>query len=222
VRRAEGGILAAVRATRSGSAHKRAAIERAALEAFLDDGFARTSVDRVAADAGVSKRTVYDYFGDEEQLFLSVLDQALRAHQEEFSALLARTLDGEIATPADLEPALVDFVEFATATSQSRHRTAMIQLITTEAAHFPPLREMWHSRGPQQTALAQRLRKFARSGLLDLDDADADEAAAHLGILITTLANERTLYGTAPIEQDVLHGIVTRGVHVFLHGYGTG
>jgi TetR/AcrR family transcriptional regulator, mexJK operon transcriptional repressor len=214
--------VAVVRTTRAGSAPKRAAIERAALDAFVSDGFARTSVDRVAADAGVSKRTVYDYFGDKEQLFLSVLDRALHAHQEEFSALLERTLGGEITTPADLESALVGFgVEFATGTSQSRQRTAMIQLITTEAAHFPQLLELWRSRNPQQTALAQRLREFARSGLLDLDDAGADEAAAHLGILTTTLANERTLYGTAaPIEQDVLRGIVARGVHVFLHGSG--
>lgn len=216
--RREGSVLTSAR-TRAGSAHKRAAIEHAALELFLRDGYARTSVDRIAADAGVSKRTVYDYFGDKEQLFLSVLETALQAHGHEFSALLERTLGGGITTEAELRAALVRFgVEFATATAQSSYRTAMIQLITAEAAHFPRLVEMWRARGPEQLALARRLQEFAQAGLLDVEDAD--EAAAHLGLLTTTLVNQRTLYGIAPIDQDVLHGIVTRGVRVFLRAYG--
>lgn len=214
----EGSVLTSAR-TRAGSAPKRAAIEHAALELFLRDGFARTSVDRIAADAGVSKRTVYDYFGDKEQLFLSVLEAALQAHGQEFPALLERTLGGEITTEEELRAALVRFgVEFATATAQSRHRTAVIQLITTEAAHFPRLVETWRARSPEQRALAGRLQELARAGLLDVEDAD--EAAAHLGLLTTTLVNQHTLYGIAPIEQDVLRGIVTRGVRVFLRGYG--
>ena len=133
--------------------------------------------------------------------------------------MLERTLGGEITTEAELEAALVDFgVEFATATAQSRHRTAMVQLITAEAAHFPRLMEMWRARGPEQGALARRLQELAQAGFLDLEDAD--EAAAHLGILTTTLVNDRTLYGVAPVEQDVLVGIVTRGVRVFLRAYG--
>jgi TetR/AcrR family transcriptional regulator, mexJK operon transcriptional repressor len=31
---------------------------------FLRDGFARTSVDAIVEEAGVSKRTIYNHFGD--------------------------------------------------------------------------------------------------------------------------------------------------------------
>ena len=60
---------------RQGSPAKRSAIVRAALEVFLREGYARASVDAIAATAGVSKRTIYDYYGDKEQLFLSTLQE---------------------------------------------------------------------------------------------------------------------------------------------------
>ena len=50
---------------------KRDAIGRAALTLFASDGYERTSVDAIAAEAGVSKRTVYSHYGDKESLFLS-------------------------------------------------------------------------------------------------------------------------------------------------------
>jgi len=62
---------------REGAPAKRAAIESAAHALFLRDGYARTSVDAVAREAGVSKRTVYDYYGDKQRLFL---DEIGRAH----------------------------------------------------------------------------------------------------------------------------------------------
>src|SRR5215472_5468716 len=55
------------------SERKREAIARAALTLFSSDGYERTSVDAIAAEAGVSKRTVYSYYGDKENLFLSVV-----------------------------------------------------------------------------------------------------------------------------------------------------
>ncbi|WP_081745997.1 TetR/AcrR family transcriptional regulator [Paenibacillus sp. FSL H7-689] len=49
---------------RKGSSDKRAKIIAAARDLFLSDGFDRSSADAVATKAGVSKRTVYDYYGD--------------------------------------------------------------------------------------------------------------------------------------------------------------
>ena len=57
-----------------GAAPKRAAILAAARELFLSDGFDRSSVDAVAARAGVSKRTGDDYFGDTATLLRAVVD----------------------------------------------------------------------------------------------------------------------------------------------------
>src|ERR1700735_1729817 len=55
------------------SARKRQAIIEAATALFLRDGYRNTSMDQVAADAAVSKQTVYKQFADKEQLFRAIV-----------------------------------------------------------------------------------------------------------------------------------------------------
>src|SRR5690606_8383072 len=51
-----------------------AAIPRAARDEFTEHGFAGGRVDRIAVRAGVNKRLIYYYFGNKDELFLSVLE----------------------------------------------------------------------------------------------------------------------------------------------------
>ena len=62
---------------------KRKAILDAAARSFMDQGFAATSIEQVAADAGVSKVTIYNNFGDKRALFAAAVDdecQKMRGH----------------------------------------------------------------------------------------------------------------------------------------------
>jgi TetR/AcrR family transcriptional regulator of autoinduction and epiphytic fitness len=52
---------------------KREAIVQAAIAEFRDHGFEVTSMDRIAARAEVSKRTVYNHFPSKEELFSEML-----------------------------------------------------------------------------------------------------------------------------------------------------
>ncbi|MGZ2749081.1 TetR/AcrR family transcriptional regulator [Burkholderia stagnalis] len=54
---------------------KRAAIVSAAIEEFLAAGYDATSMDRIAARADVSKRTVYNHFSSKDALFAAILHQ---------------------------------------------------------------------------------------------------------------------------------------------------
>lgn len=54
---------------------KRQAIIQAAINEFRDNGFEITSMDKIAATAGVSKRTVYNHFPSKEELFAEILNQ---------------------------------------------------------------------------------------------------------------------------------------------------
>lgn len=54
---------------------KRAAILQAAIDEFRDQGFEATTMDRIAATAGVSKRTVYNHFPSKDVLFAEILLQ---------------------------------------------------------------------------------------------------------------------------------------------------
>ena len=54
---------------------KRLAILQAAIDEFRGNGFEATSMDRIAATAGVSKRTVYNHFPSKDALFAEILVQ---------------------------------------------------------------------------------------------------------------------------------------------------
>ncbi|RON53050.1 TetR/AcrR family transcriptional regulator [Pseudomonas frederiksbergensis] len=54
---------------------KREAIIQAAIAEFRANGFEITSMDKIAATADVSKRTVYNHFPSKEELFAEILNQ---------------------------------------------------------------------------------------------------------------------------------------------------
>ncbi len=65
---------------------KRAAVLRAAVQMFNERGFFATSLDDVAASLGISKRTIYHYLANKDQVLLECvtigLHQLLQAAQE--------------------------------------------------------------------------------------------------------------------------------------------
>ncbi|QNM96025.1 TetR/AcrR family transcriptional regulator [Chitinimonas koreensis] len=58
---------------------KREDIVAAALAEFRENGFKNTSMDRVAARAAVSKRTVYNHFPSKDELFAEIMLELWRA-----------------------------------------------------------------------------------------------------------------------------------------------
>ena len=71
---------------------KHDAIGAAALTLFARDGYERTSVDAIAAEAGVSKRTVYSHYGDKENLFLQVLRETYDVMRDRVRDIVDRNL----------------------------------------------------------------------------------------------------------------------------------
>ncbi|MFN0306241.1 MAG: TetR/AcrR family transcriptional regulator [Burkholderiales bacterium] len=65
-------------------------LAQAALEVFIDKGFAATRLDDVAARAGVSKGTLYLYFDSKDALFKEVVRGAIVPALDEAEQLIAR------------------------------------------------------------------------------------------------------------------------------------
>ena len=65
-------------------------ITSAALDLFVERGFAATRLDDVASRAGVSKGTVYLYFANKEELFKAVVREALVARLVEFRSQIGQ------------------------------------------------------------------------------------------------------------------------------------
>jgi AcrR family transcriptional regulator len=62
----------------------------AALDLFVERGFAATKLDDVAARAGVSKGTLYLYFASKEELFKAVIQQGILPMLDQGEEILAR------------------------------------------------------------------------------------------------------------------------------------
>jgi len=75
-------------------AERRAAILSAAASAFAHKGFSATSMDDVAAQAGITKLIVYRHFDSKEALYEAVLERVSARLAEEFVAGLAREPGG--------------------------------------------------------------------------------------------------------------------------------
>jgi AcrR family transcriptional regulator len=80
---------------------------------FADKGFEGTSVEEIAAKAGVSKPVVYEHFGGKEGLYAVVVDREIRTLLDGITgALRAETTSRGLLEAAAL--ALLDYVEGST------------------------------------------------------------------------------------------------------------
>jgi TetR/AcrR family transcriptional repressor of mexJK operon len=207
--------VASVPADRAGGAGpKGEAIASAALRLFLRDGYERTSVDAIAAEAGVSKRTIYNRYGEKETLFLSVLRDTFAGLMEEF----ARVADARLTNVTDVEQALTGYARDAAHTMvRSPERGRLIRLIIAEAPHFPALLRQQARSQTMSGILAQRLAALAAAGWLQIDDPQ--EAAEHLLALTTGQINNRSMFGVAEVSDADIERIVTSGVRAFVRAY---
>jgi len=199
-----------------GSEDKRAAIVQATLALFLRDGYARTSVDAIAAEAGVSKRTVYNHYGDKENLFLSVIGDT-------YDAMIGTVVDLMDKHLTDLpddqvEAGILEFSrELAMFAARAPQRSAMIRLMMAEAPHFPALRAVQMRPQSITGAIAERLTRLNARGLLDVPEPV--EAANHLFALTMGQINNRSLFGALDLTDAEILAMATSGAEAFLRAY---
>ncbi len=202
---------------RAGLAHKRAAILAAARELFVLNGVERTSMDAVAARAEVSKRTVYDYYGDKRRLLLGVIEAAGESLLDSLRQAIADHLSDPvpIRDPAELERRLEAFaVQLGMSMIAGADYAATIKLITENPALLPEL-ENHPLDAAHQAALTERISHFAKLGLLDTDDPRL--ASDHFNALTTLLAYN--LRFPAQPDPDLIRETMSDGVHAFMRAY---
>jgi AcrR family transcriptional regulator len=112
-------------------------IAAAALELFVDKGFAATRIDDIAAQAGVSKGTVYLYFDSKEALFKAAVEATMLPAIEK-----AETLVADDSKPAAemLRESIFGWWEMVRSTSL----VGVPKLLVAESSNFPEAVTWFH------------------------------------------------------------------------------
>ncbi len=192
---------------------KHDAIAGAALVLFARDGYERTSVDAIAAEAGVSKRTIYSHYGAKENLFLLVLSETYDTMRDRVRDIVQRNL----RDVDDLRSALTACVrEIVRTITRAPGRATLVRLLISEAPYFPVILDLWHNRGIVPL-IAEPLAKLAAVGLLGTDDPA--QAAEHLSALTLGQVNNKSIMGTIQLSDSEADRIITSGITVFMRAY---
>jgi TetR/AcrR family transcriptional repressor of mexJK operon len=199
------------------SLRKHSAILEAATTLFLRNGYGGTSMDEIAALAGVSKQTVYKHFADKAGLFSAIVTAAVDAAGDpvlEDATALAGSDDLAADLRALARRQLGQVVQL--------RLLQLRRLVIGEANRFPDLGRAFYERGLGRStaALAAAFERLVARGLLHADDPEL--AAAHFNLLVMGGAvNRAMLLGDDAIATaPELDGYAEVGVRVFLDAYG--
>lgn len=176
---------------------KRAQILRGALEIFLKQGYEGTSMDRVAATAGVSKITIYKHFEDKEGLFTALIEQvATQRFEIVFGAL---SLEDD---PASVLRQIATKVLGLLAVDDEY--VAFLRLIIGESGRFPALAQLFIQALPQKVwhVLSHYFKAHPE---LNISNPEAT-ARIFTGALISYAMTQHILHGEqiAPMPPEPL------------------
>ncbi len=86
---------------------KRDQLVETALDLFSREGFHATGIDRILAESGVAKMTLYNHFKSKDELILATL----RLRDERFRNAFMRSVEKRAEQPADRLLAMFDVLE---------------------------------------------------------------------------------------------------------------
>ncbi len=194
---------------------KRAAILAAAKALFISNAFSGTSMDAVAADAGVSKLTVYSHFGDKDNLFREVIRSRIQdllpeeTYRFDPQADIRETLLRVALTHANLDCNAETVGTFRAIVSDCRQGN-------------PRYGKLIWEEGAMRThgLMEQLLEQAVEAGQLDIEDVS--RASVQFLTLIKGDLMMRQMFGCADCPESYLEEIETTaraGVDTFLRAF---
>ncbi len=205
-----GGDPAPRRVGRPLDAAKRRAIVETAAQHFFTNGYAATAIEQIAADAGVSKVTIYNQFGDKRALFAAAVEGECERMPEHFS--IEGTQPGTIRERLTaIGESMVFFLS----------RPEMIQFdrrIAAETEHEPAIGAAFLDAGPRpmKRAFAAWLEHACAAGELAI--VDAELAAEQFVSMCKGMGDLERRFGAEVTPENSARRIAG-AVDVFLAAY---
>lgn len=168
---------------------KKKAIQRAALELFLQQGFSKTSMEMIKDRAGVAKQTLYNYYPSKEQLFIDMIRlQVDKVVGQIWEIKLDQLHFSEFSQVEQF------FRKFATAMIQVLAKPSYLNLLLvlfSEIKYFPELGGMFAEAVPYHNMkkLVEVLEKTNREGLTNVERPEVAIRMFIGGLLTYALLN---------------------------------
>lgn len=176
-----------------------------AVDLFLAEGYASTSLDLVAQRSSASKRTVYAYFTDKAGLFTAAVER----------------LHDRIAETAEQSAPLLELCTSLVETLHSDEAVALHRIVVGESTRFPELARSFYVAGPARSTqlLLAALRAVdtgpdapGASDASQTSDASHTSDAERLYALLLGEPHRRRLLGLTPAptpEDSARHAAET-------------
>jgi TetR/AcrR family transcriptional regulator of autoinduction and epiphytic fitness len=190
------------------------AIVAAACRAFLAHGYEGASMDMVAAEAGVTKKTVYNHFAGKEALFEAVV--------ECFCDEVGSGLQSAGERPHNIEEGLLRFCRKLIATMAVAPGLEIYRLAITMSPRFPQFGQSLHMAGTARivSALAEYLDHHVARGELSI--TDTPQAARQLLGAITFLIQTALLGAEIHPGSADAERYISDAVRTFVRGHAPG
>jgi TetR/AcrR family transcriptional repressor of mexJK operon len=191
---------------------KRRAILDAAKTLFLTHGYANTSMDAVAGEAGVSKLTVYSHFNDKETLFSSAV---MAKCEEQLPPLFF-----ELPAGIPVENVLLNIARGFHQLINSDESVNLHRLMMALGTQDPKLSQIFFEAGPERMVqgMERLLKQVHETGALSIDLPR--NAAEHFFCLIKGAGNFRLLYCCGePLSEEASESHVQEVVGLFMRAY---
>jgi len=199
------------RPARADALRLRQRILEVATELFLAKGYGSTTIEAVAARAGISKRTLYHRFDDKSVLFAAVVHEIIEQIRPPAGVPLI-----EGATLREVLRRLAGMILRAALSPQA---IALHRLVMAESARFPELVRAVHGDGSAReatTLIGGLLAREPRDSMLSVEKRAF--AAEQFIFMVVTLPQRRAMgYGT-PMTAAELDVWADKTVDLFLDG----
>ena len=193
---------------------KRDQIIDGAKRVFMAVGFDAASMNDITREAGVSKGTIYVYFGGKEDLFAAMIER-------ERAKVVASMKHVMQSNHGPLEAVLYDFgVTFVTHICSDTTVRGM-KMVLSVSERMPDLSHRFFSASPENgySILKTYLEDKVAEGLLEIEDTDL--ASRQFIDLCMPGLLKRRLFGWLPVAPDAeeIDGTVRSAIGMFLTFY---
>lgn len=198
------------RPTREQAETRHGELLEAALDHFLDKGYESATIEAIAGQVGMTKRTVYARYPEKPALFRAAVHRAIERYAIPAERIAATDC-------GDLEQTLRNIARLRIDLVASPQGLKLQRIINTESYRFPGIFQDNYEIGAMPTIrfLAALLERETRAGTLAIDEPDK---AANLFMSMVVSGPVRIIVAGMGLTRREIEERIAFAVRMFLNG----